>query len=214
MNTNEILKRLKIMLSLEEEKSTENVEATETKEEVVEEKMRALATLVDGTEVFVMEGDIAPGSILNVVTEGEEQLLAPEGIHETVDGLIVTVGVGGEIISVETKADEVEVEAGYKDKDEDEKEEKMETVEVEIEPEVAEPTEDLLNGMAELLKPFIEEIKELSEEFKTIKARFEKIADEPASDRIKTKFSSTKVNLDEVEKKIEILKKIKKENKK
>jgi len=191
MNTNEIIKRLKVLLSLEEEK--------------VEEKMKSLATLIDGTEVFVMDGDIAPGSILNVVTEGEEQALAPEGIHETVDGLLVTVGEAGEILSVEPKS--AEVEAGY---DKDKEEEKMEEVVVEAPEGAEEPTKDLLEGMAELLKPFIEEIKELSEEFKKIKARFETIAEQPATSKIKTKLSKTQEHLDEVENKIQILKKIRK----
>jgi hypothetical protein len=186
MNRREILNRLKIMLALESD------DEKETKEE-----LKSLATLVDGTEVFVMEGDIAPGSILNVVTEGEEQLLAPEGIHETSDGLIITVGEGGVIVSVEPKAVE----------------EEMETVEVEVEPETADATEELLSGMAELLKPFIEEVKELNEEFKKIKQRFEAIADEPATTKIKTRMSASKEDADAVEKRIEILKRIRKTNK-
>jgi hypothetical protein len=195
MNTNEIIKRLKVMLSLEEKEVTE--------------KMKSLATLVDGTEVFVMEGEIAPGSILYVVTEGEEEVLAPEGLHETVDGLLVTVGEAGEIISVEPKAVEAPVEApveagDYKDKV---VEEDMEVAEIEVEaPAGADmATEALLEGMAELLKPFIEEVKVLTDEFKKMEQRFNAIADQPASTKIKTKLSA---NVDEVEKKIEILKKI------
>lgn len=191
MNTNEIIKRLKVMLSLEEKEVTE--------------KMKSLATLVDGTEVFVEEGEIAPGSILYVVTEGEEEVLAPEGLHETTDGLLVTVGEAGEIISVEPKVVEAPVEAAEEDKDK--VEEKMEDVEVEVEaPAGAEDaTEALLEGMAELLKPFIEEVKVLTDEFKKMEQRFNAIADQPASTKIKTKLSA---NIDEVEKKIEILKKI------
>jgi len=202
MNTNEIIKRLKVMLSLEE--AEPEVIQEKMEEEKVEEKMKSLATLIDGTEVFTMDGPIAPGSILNVVTEGEEQVLAPEGIHETVDGLLVSVGEAGQILSVEPKA--TDVEAGY-DKD---KEEKMEEVVVEAPEGAEEPTKDLLEGMAELLKPFIEEVKELSEEFKKIKARFEAIAEQPATSKIKTKMSKTKEDLDVVENKIEILKRIRK----
>ena len=194
MNTNEIIKRLKVMLSLEEKEVTE--------------KMKSLATLVDGTEVFVIEGEIAPGSILYVVTEGEEEVLAPEGLHETVDGLLVTVGEAGEILSVEPKAAvEAPVEAGdYKDKV---VEEEMEVAEIEVEaPAGADmATEALLEGMAELLKPFIEEVKVLTDEFKKMEQRFNAIADQPASTKIKTKLSADK-NVDDVEKKIEILKKI------
>lgn len=193
MNTNEILKRLKVMLSLEETQVTE--------------KMKSLATLIDGTEVFVEEGEIAPGSILYVVTEGEEQVMAPAGIHETVDGLLVTVGDAGEIISVEPKVDTVEA-GDYKDKV---VEEEMEVAEIEVEaPAGADmATEALLEGMAELLKPFIEEVKVLTDEFKKMEQRFNAIADQPASTKIKTKLSADK-NADEVEKKIEILKKIRK----
>jgi hypothetical protein len=194
MNTQEIIKRLKVMLSLEDDKK-------------VDQEMKSLATLIDGTEVFVMDGEIAVGSILNIVTEGEEQMLAPEGMHETTDGMLVTVGEAGEILSVEPK--ETQVEAGY-DKD---KEEKMEEVAVEAPEGLEGPTEDFLQGMAELLQPFIEEVKELTEEFKKIKARFEAVADQPATGKIKTKMSKTKEDLSDVENKIEILKKIRRGNK-
>ena len=85
----------------------------------------------------------------------------------------------------------------------------MEVAEIEVEaPAGADmATEALLEGMAELLKPFIEEVKVLTDEFKKMEQRFNAIADQPASTKIKTKLSADK-NVDDVEKKIEILKKI------
>lgn len=244
MNTNEILKRLKVMLSLEDKEEDkekeemkegvphftkdgklyegpthemngklmtgathtdesellyhkEELEDKEEEEDNKKEAMKSLATLVDGTEVFVMDGDIAPGSILNVVTDNEEQLLAPEGVHETSDGLIVTVGEAGKIISVEPKVKSEDGD-GYGD-DDDKKKEEMSDV--------------FLVAMAEILKPFIKDVKEINEEFNKIKQRFEAIAEAPASTKIKTKMSRTKEELDDVEKRIEILKSIKKQKK-
>jgi acetylornithine deacetylase/succinyl-diaminopimelate desuccinylase-like protein len=161
----------------------------------LEEKQKALASLVDGTEVFVMDGEIAPGSILYMVTEGEEEVFVSEGKVETTDGLIVTVGENGVIASVEPKVEEVS----------------QEEIAVEV-PEVAvEATGELLEGIAELLAPFIEEVSVLTEEFKKMKQRFNAIADEPASNKIKTKQSATS-ETNRVEERLEILKKIRRGN--
>jgi hypothetical protein len=193
METKEIINRLKVMLNLEYKK----------------EQMKSLATLVDGTEVFVMDGDIAPGSILNVVTEGEEQVLAPEGLHETVDGLLVTVGEEGVIVSVEPKnAEEIEAEESV----EVEMEESVESVEsVEME-----NGGDMLDAIAELLKPFIEQLKPLEEQLKKVeeemsymKTKMSAIADEPATGKIK-KTIKAESNEEAIATKLEKIKKIRK----
>lgn len=93
MKVTDVIKKLKLMLA----ETTEVVKETEVK--------MAEATLVDGTEVYT-EGEIVPGAIL-FVRAGEgvsEDPFAPAGIHETTTGLLITVGEGGEIVSVEEKA--------------------------------------------------------------------------------------------------------------
>src|SRR5210317_1884889 len=91
MNVNDVIKKLKVMLSTEE---------------VVETKF-AEAELVDGTQVYT-EGELEPGAIL-FVRAGEgvsEDPFAPAGLHETTEGLLITVGENGEITSIEEKAEE------------------------------------------------------------------------------------------------------------
>jgi len=165
MNTKEIMNRLKVLLAIEDK---------------VEEKMKTTATLVDGTEVYVEEGAIEPGNILYIVNE-EGNVLAPEGMHETSDGLLVTIASNGEIVSVEPKAP---VEA---EKKEDEVEDEVMAEETEDEDKKSEEkmADDLIEGMAELLKPFIDEIKSLKEEVEQAKVKMNAIADQPAATRIK-----------------------------
>lgn len=193
METNKIIERLKVMLNLES----------------VKEQMKSLATLVDGTEVFVMDGEIAPGSILNVVTEGEEQVLAPEGLHETVDGLLVTVGENGEILSVEPKNPEA-IEA------EESVEEKMEEVESVESVEATESIEEvkaeggeLLEAIADILKPLVEELNKVNEEVELMKTKLSAIAEQPAAGKIK-KITKAESKEEAIATKLEKIKKIRK----
>ena len=102
MTVNDAISKLRVMLGAATEEVKEVVMEEEVKEEV-EVKM-AEATLVDGTEVYT-EGELQPGAILFVrAGEGaDEDPFAPEGQHETTDGLLITVGESGEIMSVEEK---------------------------------------------------------------------------------------------------------------
>jgi hypothetical protein len=69
--------------------------------------------LVDGT-IVKYEGDApAEGAALVVVT-GEGEVPAPDGVHETETGLLITTQ-GGIIVSIEEK--EMEVEAGKKEEE-------------------------------------------------------------------------------------------------
>ena len=83
----------------------------------------AEATLVDGTEVYT-EGELEPGAILFVrAGEGaDEDPFAPEGIHETTDGLLITVGASGEITNVEEKGGGEETPAEAQESFEEEEE--------------------------------------------------------------------------------------------
>jgi hypothetical protein len=174
MKVNDVIKKLKLMLA----ESTEVV-----KEEIVKENM-AEATLVDGTEVYT-EGELVPGAIL-FVRAGEgvsEDPFAPEGIHETTTGLMITVGEGGEIVSVEEKAP---VEAKKQKMAEDEKATKSE-VEMSL--------DDILMAIAQILAPYIKDMTGIKEEIEVLESRFNKIANEPGAKKIKHNFKADVANV-------------------
>ena len=179
MNVNDVIKKLKVMLSTEE---------------VVETKF-AEATLVDGVEVYT-EGELETGAIL-FVRAGEgvsEDPFAPAGQHETTDGKIITVGENGEITSIEEKAEETEVEAGYEDKEEvkmeEEEEIKIEDKEFDM--------DELVEAIVEIVKPQGEVIEELKKELGALKERFNKVAGEPAAKPVRNTFSENKKVRDEM----------------
>lgn len=176
MNVNEAISKLRVMLGA----------ATEEVKEVVETKM-AEATLVDGTEVYT-EGELQAGAILFVrAGEGaDEDPFAPEGKHETTDGLIITVGESGEITNVEEKSGEEESVS--------EAEESFEEEEVVVEEKKEFDVEGLLEGIAGMLEPYTEEIKELKEELSVLTSRFNEVADEPAAKKVSNTFSQEKIN--------------------
>lgn len=180
MNVNDVIGKLKVMLS-----SNEVVETVETK--------FAEAELVDGTQVYT-EGELEIGAIL-FVRAGEgvsEDPFAPAGQHETTDGKIVTVGENGEITSIEEVAPEAEIEA-----EEEKKEEvKMEEEEIEVK-EKEFDMDELVEAIVEIVKPQGEVIEELKKELELLKERFNKVADEPASKPIRNTFSENKVIRDE-----------------
>ncbi len=175
MNVNEVITKLRVMLGAEEE-VVEKV--TETMAE---------ATLVDGT-VVMTEGEMAPGAILYVKVEEGEAPFAPEGLHETTEGLLVTVGPNGEIISIEEKATE-EIVAG-----EDKEEIAMEEEEPKAEVEIDMDANALIEAIGEMLKPQAEVIEELKEEIATLKARFSAFSDEPGGDPVRNTFSQERAN--------------------
>lgn len=186
MTVNDLVKKLRVMLAADKD--------------VVTETKMAEAELVDGTVVYT-EGELAVGATLLIkVEEGEESPFAPEGIHETTDGMLVGVGPNGEIMEIS----EIEAEA----KPEEIIEEVMEEVEVEVEvPEEAIPaTEELLTGIAEIIAPFTEEIAALTEEVTELKAKFSKLADEPAAKPIRNEFSENSAKRSITDKRMEALK--------
>jgi hypothetical protein len=171
----------------------------------VTEAKFAEAELVDGTVVYT-DGELVVGAVLLIRTEeGEESPYAPEGIHETTDGLLIGVGPNGEIMEIS----EVEAEA----KPEEIIEEVMEEVEVEVPvSEAAIPaTEELLTGIAEMIAPFTEEIAALTEEVTELKAKFAVIADEPAAKPIRNTFAENKAIADEnLNKRMDFLRSVRK----
>jgi hypothetical protein len=187
MNVNDVIAKLRVMLS-----SEEVVEKVEAK--------FAEAELVDGTQVYT-EGELQDGAIL-FVRAGEgasEDPFAPAGVHETTDGKLITVGENGEITSIEDKADEAPVEAEEEVKIDEEI--KMEEHEEEIEVEVKEKDfdmDELVGAIAEIIKPQGEVIEELKKEVETLKERFNKVAGEPAAEPVRNTFSENKVIRDEM----------------
>ena len=177
MTVNDMVKKLRVMLAADTE--------------VVTEAKFAEAELVDGTVVYT-DGELEVGAILLIRTEeGEESPYAPEGIHETTEGLLIGVGPNGEIMDI--------TEAGEDTVTEEVIEEELDEVVVEAPvSEAALPaTEELLTGIAEMIAPFTEEIAALTEEVTALKARFQTIADEPAATPIRNTFSENKIKKDE-----------------
>ena len=176
MTVNDAISKLRVMLGA----------ATEEVKEVVETKM-AEATLVDGTEVYT-EGELQAGAILFVRAgeDASEDPFAPEGKHETTDGLLITVGESGEITNVEEKSGEEESVS--------EAEESFEEEEVVVEEKKEFDVEGLLEGIAGMLEPYTEEIKELKEELSVLTSRFNEVADEPAAKKVSNTFSKEAIN--------------------
>ena len=174
MTVNDAITKLKVMLG------------AETEEVVVVENKFAEATLVDGTIVFT-DGELVEGATLLVQTaEGEEPLAAPAGLHETTDGLVITVGENGEVVSIEETGAEVEAS-------EDKKEE------VEMEEEVTEEKEEfdaegMLAGIAEMILPYTDQLTKIKEELSSLEARFNTVADEPAAKKVRNTFSEEAQN--------------------
>ena len=191
MTVNDMVKKLRVMLAADKA--------------VVTETKFAEATLVDGTVVYT-DGELEVGASLLIRTEeGEESPYAPEGIHETTDGLLIGVGPNGEIMEIS----EVEAEA----KPEEIIEEVMEEVVVEapVSEEAIPATEELLAGIAEMIAPFTEEIAALTTEVTELKAKFAVIADEPAAKPIRNTFAENKAIADEnLNKRMDFLRSVRK----
>lgn len=134
----------------------------------------AEATLVDGT-VVKTEGDLVEGAQLMVVTP-EGDIPAPEGMHETAEGLIITVDAAGIIISIEDKGSEEPAE--------------VETPE-EAAPVAAEAAFSL-EDVANVIKPLVDKIELLNTELESVKASFNAFKEEPAAKKVTTQFAVEK----------------------
>ena len=174
MTVNTLMSNLRVLLGAE----TEEVVATETVQST--EKFEDLE-LVDGTKVQV-EGELEVGKVLSVLTE-EGPTPAPASIHETTEGLLITVGEAGIIEAIEEKQPEPEAE-------EEVAEEKVEIEEV-CEEEVKSDNTELLTAIAELIQPYQTEIEDLKKQMVTLSEKFEILSDEPAAAPIKRTFSET-----------------------
>ena len=137
----------------------------------------ASATLVDGTEVKT-EGELTEGAALMVVT-AEGDIAAPAGIHETTDGLLITVDEAGIIVKIEQSAPEATEEAPVEEVAMEEE------VTVEVPEEVAPViTEEVVQAVVEALAPVVEEVQNIAEELKKMKAQFQAFKAEPAAKKV------------------------------
>jgi len=170
MNANEAINKIKLMLGLNEETTPAIPEPT------IENVEFAESTLVDGTVVRV-DGEFEPGKSIFVVTE-EGDVPAPDGAHETTDGLIVTTE-GGVIVSIEEKAAEEAPAA-------------EETVVVEEAS--AEFSEDFVNSIVDTLKPALEQIDALRNEIASLKSQFNAFSEAPATKKITNNLADYKAN--------------------
>ena len=159
MNSKEVLKEIRTILGFSEEKK---------------EVEMATATLVDGT-IIEYDGELAVGTEIFVQT-GEGLIPAPDAVHETDSGLLVTT-VGGIVTEIVEPVAEVA----------------LEEVIVEVPEEVSTiVTTEVLEAIAEAISPVLEEIAMLKEEMKRMKQGFsktvdlvEKVANLPSEDPIK-----------------------------
>ena len=151
---------------LEVEEKEEEMEIEEKKEESmeeeseeVEEKKFVEATLIDGTVVVNDEESLEVGQKLYVVTE-EGRIDAPEGEHETTEGIIVVVDAEGIISEIKEKE------------------------EIEIEEEINEE-EVALSEVTEMFTQALEalstQIQELRNENIELKEKFQKFSNQPAT---------------------------------
>jgi len=137
--------------------------AEEVKEEVTEVKF-AEAKLVDGTVVKV-EGDLAEGAAVKVVTEDAE-IPAPDGVHELEDGTKVETKDG-----VIVKVEKPEVEKPE--------------VEVEVES-VKMKDDEMYSLLKELMEKISDKMKKMEEKMSTIQSDFDAFKKEPAAKKIKS----------------------------
>jgi len=165
MDAKTAIKQIKVMLGIEDTVVTNDSEVVETETQVEETVVElASAELVDGTKVEAEAFEI--GKQLLVVTE-EGPVSAPEGVHETNDGMLLTVDAEGVITSVD-KAEQPDEEL------------------VETKDEFS--SEDFLNQVAELIN---NKFAELENRINKVDAEFSAYLEEPAAKKITNNLNET-----------------------
>lgn len=181
MTINEAIEKIKVMLSADKK-----------------EKF-AQATLVDGVTSVEADNFEVGEQLFVITTEG--RMPAPEGTHETLDGLILSVDAAGVIVEI-TEAAAPEVVEEEMEEDKPEAKEEME------EPSADEIKEEIIADVVETIAPLLQEIADLRKEVEEFKAKFEKFSAAPAGKPVKNNFSETQ----DVDKRLEALKKLRKNN--
>lgn len=146
----------------------------------------AKTELVDGTVVTNnMDDEFRVGQELFVELEDSVLSPAPQGDHETREGLIIKVSETGIIESISQKSEEMQEEEVVEDIEREETEDEMAEIEVsDVKPEMV----DLI---IEALNPILEEIKMMREDMKKMNDKF---TSETTS--IKTDFDTFKKSPD------------------
>jgi chaperonin cofactor prefoldin len=135
------------------------------------------AKLKDGTEVM-WDGELKEGTAIMVVVDGN-QMPAPDAIHETEDGTLVTT-VGGLVTAIEAKKEEVEVEMA--DDTMSKIEERMAACEskmAEMETKMADMFSNYENKFTAIDKTINDSSTSITEKFSAIQSIIETIATEP-----------------------------------
>tara|TARA_R110000868_G_C10855889_1_gene761121 strand:- start:689 stop:1264 length:576 start_codon:yes stop_codon:yes gene_type:complete len=162
MTANDAIKSIKVMLGV--------AQAGETAETI--DVQLAEATLTDGTRLEV-DGDFEVGAQAFVITSEGERVEAPEGKHETTDGMVFTMDRVGVITAIE------EVEDGS-----------AESVD-----EVATSvtlSNDMVNTLVSALDSLSSKIETIEEGLKATNHAFEAFSNEPAGKKITNNLNEVK----------------------
>lgn len=171
MTANEAIKSIKVMLGVGHD--------AETAEALVEDVKLAEATLMDGTKVEV-DGEFEVGKQAFVVTSEGERVEAPEGKHETTDGIVFTT----DRVGVITAIDEVE----------DGEAESVDEVEAELEVEdTLTLSQDTISTLIDALDSIQSGLTAVEQRLDATQEEFHTFRDEPAAAKITN-------NIDEVKK--------------
>lgn len=190
-----------------QEAETEEADEEDMEEDNEEEEF-AKTELVDGTVVEWDSEELKVGDNIYVVDEEGERSPAPNGNHETVEGLVVSVedGIVEELDQMESEEEE-EVEA---ENDDEEVEMDSDSVELDMDIELDDSIEETKENKEEFdedsnpdeetkdLEAELDSLKkmvtELSEQLKLSNERLEKISKEPAVEKDDKKTVSNNFN--------------------
>jgi len=169
------------------------------------EKMEAVAELVDGTQVHV-DNEFAVGEQLHIVTEDGSYAPAPEGTHETTEGLLITVDAAGIITTIEEK----EAVAAEEVTEEEEVEVEMAAEPMEEETEVSvSVAPEMVQQVIDAITPLLDQVKQLETEMQALKASFSKFSNEPAATPVRNNFKAENAEKKElIDARIDMLAKI------
>lgn len=182
MTAKEAIKQISVMLGVAQD--------GETAETVVEIQL-AEYELVDGTMVKCEGDKLEVGKELFVVTE-EGDIPAPEGKHQTKDGLVISVDAEGVITEVEEVVEE---------------EESAEEVEAEFETEATEEvTEETTVSLSEeVVSQVMDALTAISADIEALKGRvdatdeaFHAFKNEPAAGKITNNLNDSQKNQGEL----------------
>ena len=162
MTANDAIKSIKVMLGVGHDAETA---------ETVDVQL-AEATLMDGTK-FEVDGEFKTGAQAFVITSDGERVEAPEGKHETTDGMVFTTDRVGVITAID------EMEDG-----------EAESVS-EVESSVTLSTE-LADSLVSALDSLSSKIEAIEEGLNATNQAFEAFSNEPAAKKITNNLSDLK----------------------